>query len=154
MSKIEEALQKQMQRDGYAQDAADCMKIYKSLLEMYDGKLSRGIWNVLVDVRVKRERELVMIYHPSKVGKVFLHGLGDYQKIDLYMVFGGTASSYAEEGDADEFNAQKKTMCYNLEHYTFNTQDEKNAYIQGLEDGDGWEGYTSVSEDFYKLIAD
>lgn len=154
MSKIEEVLQKQMQREEYAQDARDCMSIYKKLLEMYDGKLWRSIWNVLVGVRIKREREIVMIYHPTKVGKVFLHGLGDYKKIDVYMVFGGSAAGYADEGDADEFNSRKSRMDYDLKHLTFNTQDEKKAYFQGLEDGNGWEGYTSVSEDFYKLIAD
>lgn len=154
MSKIEEALQKQMKNEEYAQDAADCMTIYKKLLEMYDGKLWRSIWNILVSIRVKRERELVMLYHPTLVGKVFLHGLRDYEKIDVYMVFGGSAAGYAEYRDADEFNAQKSRMCYNLEHLTFNTQDEKNAYFKGLEDGQGWEGYTSVPEDFYKLIDD
>lgn len=154
MSKIEEALQKQLQNKEYAQDAIDCMRIYKKLLEMNDGQLWRNVWNVLVNVRVKRERELVMIYHPTDVGKVFLRGVGDNKKINLYMVFGGNAASYADSNDPEEFNSHKATMDYDIKHLTFDTKDELEAYLQGLDDGNGWEGYTPVTKKFYDLIKD
>ncbi len=106
--------------------------------------------------------DLAMVYKDEKILLVCVRESEGYkflyedksEETELFMVFGGAASRLAEELDSTTFNERKETMTYDLKDITFHSEGEANAYLRGLADGSGWEGYTSVSEDFYNEIVD
>ena len=76
MGALYDRLQKQLKDDGYEKDAEDCIKIYKKLEELNDGRVWQSSWDPLTKIELtgtypncKRR------YKPSKEGYVFLKGI-------------------------------------------------------------------------------
>jgi len=58
----------------------------------------------------------------------------------LFVAFSREAADYAEEHGFKKIATKKKLRKgYDWDEKIFNTQNELNAYAEGLEDGNGWD---------------
>ena len=78
MGKIYDRLQNQLQVEEHRKNAEDCIKIYNKLKEMNDGSVWSSDWQVLTTIGgwIGERPHAQMAYKPSKVGYVFLNGIG------------------------------------------------------------------------------
>lgn len=77
MSKLYDALQKQLKTEEYRKDAEDCIKIYNKLKEIGEGKVWISCWNALT-MPILDKSLPVLGYQPNSVGEIFLKGI-DYE---------------------------------------------------------------------------
>lgn len=62
----------------------------------------------------------------------------------IVMVFGSSATSAYEDEGVKGLKKALATGDGDIVRHQFGSEAERNAYLQGLEDGNGWEEYTSV----------
>lgn len=72
------------------------------------------------------------------------------KKFDVVVVFGETASKmYWENYNEDEPIKESELEEYgSVVRRSFETEAERNAYLKGLEDSDGWNDYAVAEERF------
>ena len=58
------------------QDAKDCLIIANKLKELNDGNIWSSDWRVLSSVRWVKNKEWERQFEPTKIGKIFIKGLG------------------------------------------------------------------------------
>lgn len=63
-------------------------------------------------------------------------------KIKATVILGQQACNvYDETGSIDKVEEYIRKDCGDIRHLDFNTEEEKTAYIMGLNDGNGWEEF-------------
>ena len=71
---------------------------------------------------------------------------GETNENDLVMVFGSSACSAYEDEGIKGLKRALKNGDGDIVLREFDTQAERNAYLEGLEDCNGWEGYTNIPQ--------
>lgn len=71
-------------------------------------------------------------------------------KFKVFMLFGEEAAGRYEQGEFDELAEVLMYHAGDLVCREFETEAEKNAYLQGIEDCDGWMSWAVMSEEDVK----
>lgn len=89
----------------------------------------------------------VQYQNPCEVDLEVITGLEKIEEVEIYVLFGTDAVRAFERGETlnDE-------MIHNIQKDTFQTEMEKRAYINGMEDNAGWDAFLEISkEDYIKV---
>jgi len=91
--------------------------------------------------------EGVQYQNPCEVDLEVITGLEKKEEVEIYVLFGTDAVRAYERGE--NLTAE---MVHNIQKDTFQTEMEKRAYINGMEDNAGWDAFLEISkEDYIKV---